>query len=90
MGSVPFVCGLLPLSSLPAPADFLEDEALDLDEVDRVGTGLSLALELWEFDRPFSPLADDDVSLLDRRLRRSLGISEGLDEPWGLSVPSGD
>ena len=49
--------------------------ALDL-EVVRVGTGLSFEEELCEFDRAFSPFVDEDDSLLDRRFRRSPGISE--------------
>ncbi len=60
---------------------FLGAAALDLDDVDRVGTGLSFALELWEFDRAFSPFADDDVSLLERRFRRSPGMSEETGKP---------
>lgn len=84
MGSVPFVCGLLPLLSFPEPVDFFEAAAFDLDDVERVGTGLSFALELWEFDRAFSPLVEEEVSLLERRFRRSLGMSEKTYEPWAL------
>jgi hypothetical protein len=41
-----------------------------------VGADLSLALELWEFELAFSPLADEEVSdlLFDRRERLSAGI----------------
>lgn len=41
-----------------------------------VGAALSFALELWEFERAFSPLADEEVSdlLFDRRERLSAGI----------------
>lgn len=78
---MPFGCDLLPLPSFPEVVAFLEAAALDLDDVDRVGTGLSFALELWEFDRAFSPFVDDDVSLLERRFRRSPGMSEETGEP---------
>lgn len=60
---------------------FFDDEVLAFVEVVRVGTGLSLELELCELDLAFSPLVDDDVSLLDRRFRRSLGISKMMQEP---------
>ena len=43
---MPFVRGLLLLLSLLEPVAFLEAEGLDLDDVDRVGTGLSFVLEL--------------------------------------------
>ena len=47
MGSVPFDGGLLPVLSLPEFEAFLEAAAaLDLDDVERVGTGLSFAFEL--------------------------------------------
>ncbi len=55
-------------------------EAFDLDDVDRVGTGLSLAPELWEFDRAFSPFVEDELSLLDRRFLRSLGMLREVDD----------
>ena len=40
------------------------------------GAALSLALELCEFERAFSPLADEELSdlLFDRRERLSAGI----------------
>lgn len=41
-----------------------------------MGTGLSLEFELCEFERAFSPLVEEEDSLLDLRFRRSPGISE--------------
>lgn len=54
----------------PVPPFF--SKALLLLEVDRVGAGLSLfELELWEFDRGFSPLVEE---LFDLKVRLSAGI----------------
>ena len=48
------------------------------DDDARVGTGLSLLeLELWEFERVFSPFVDEGVSLLDLRVRLSPGMMVG-------------
>lgn len=55
-----------------------------------MGTGLSFALELWELDRGFSPFVEEELSLLDRRFLRSLGMSEEVDETGTDSAPSGD
>ena len=52
---------------------FLDGKALPFDDVERVGTGLSLEVELWESDRAVSPFVDEEDSLLDLRLRRSPG-----------------
>lgn len=58
---------------LAAPVGpFLDDKALPFDDVERVGTGLSLEFELWESDRVVSPFVDE-ASLLDLKLRRSPG-----------------
>lgn len=61
----------------PLEAPFLAGALLALLGAARVvGAALSLALELWEFERTFSPLADEEVSdlLFDRRERLSAGI----------------
>lgn len=59
---------------LAAPVDpFFDGKALPFDDVERVGTGLSLELELWESDRAVSPLVDDEDSLFDLKFRRSPG-----------------
>lgn len=53
------------------------EAALALLAAARVGAGLSLLeLELCEVERPFSPLADEEVSdlLFDLRERLSAGI----------------
>lgn len=55
-----------------------------------MGTGLSFALELWELDRGFSPFVEEELSLLDRRFLRSLGMAEEVDETGTESAPSGD
>lgn len=68
------------MPSFAEPEAFLDAEAFDLDDVDRVGTGLSFALELWEFDRALPPFVEEEASLLDRRFLRSLGISEEVGE----------
>lgn len=73
-GSDPFVCGLSPDASFVTP--FLADWDLPFDEGALVGTGLSLEFELCEFERAFSPLVEDEDSLLDLRFLRSPGISE--------------
>ena len=48
MGSVPFICGLSPLLSRAEEfvLPFFDDNAFPFDEVVRVGTGLSLEVEL--------------------------------------------
>jgi hypothetical protein len=61
----------------PLAAPFFAGADLALLAAARVvGAALSLALELWEFERAFSPLADEEVSdlLFDRRERLSAGI----------------
>lgn len=65
-------------------APFLAGAALALFAADRVvGVALSLELELWDPERVFSPLADDEGSalLFDLRERLSAGIF-----PAGSSV----
>jgi hypothetical protein len=54
----------------------LEGADLALLAAARVVGALSFAPELWESERPFSPLADEEVSdlLFDRRERLSAGI----------------
>lgn len=51
---------------------------MPFDDVARVGTGLSLELELCEFERAFSPFVEEEVSLLDLRLRLSPGMMDVL------------
>jgi hypothetical protein len=75
----PFVCeSFSPISPFDAPfASFLAGADLALLAAARVvGAALSFALELWEFERAFSPLADEEVSdlLFDRKERLSAGI----------------
>lgn len=82
-GSAPFGRDLLvpPSFAVVLLLPFFDDEVLAFVEVVRVGTGLSLELELCELDLAFSPLVDEEVSLLDRRFRRSLGMSKVMQEP---------
>ena len=61
--------------------ELVEPFLLDLDEVVRAGTGLSLLEEDLESVRDFSPLVDELDSLLDLRFLRSLGMSAGGSEP---------
>ena len=65
----------VPDASLVAPLVAGPDLAL-LAAARAVGVDLSLAPELWEFERAFSPLADEEVSdlLFDRKERLSAGI----------------
>jgi hypothetical protein len=59
----------------------------------REGAGLSLLeLELWEPERVFSPLADEEVSdlLFDRKERLSAGIFFALCVAWSLGEQNGD
>jgi hypothetical protein len=67
----------IPLFDAPLVAPFFAGADLALLAAARVvGAALSLALELWEFELAFSPLADEEVSdlLFDRRERLSAGI----------------
>ena len=59
-------------------------KALLFDDVALVGTGLSLLEpELVEFDLAFSPLVEDDDSLLDLKFRLSPGIVKAV---FGLDL----
>jgi hypothetical protein len=59
----------------------------------RVGAGLSLLeLELWEPERVFSPLAEEEVSdlLFDLNERLSAGIFCGLGVAWSSGEQNED
>ena len=94
----PFSTGSEPFGlDFPAPVSFaavlllpfLDDGVFPFAEVLRVGTGLSLELELCELDRAFSPFVDEEFSLLDRRFLRSPGISEVMLEPGAIRAGRG-